>query len=306
MKSLRRRFLLNIAKVHKIVSIAEATAGDVCLYDIQNESYVIVNGKFCDKDFPLTNFTPIGIVAIPGSHEIYGENTCSIISLTEMCASSPTTGSVDSTSTLSWGPQADVGTLKNFNVVVVMNGTTLSTNGFGYLSKNGKYASTTLCIPDPYNEDMSRNPDYYNTSISAYNAMSDFNGKSNTKAIITLRGTKDYGTWKPTYNTANDYPAASCCDMFYTEGTNQGDWYLPSAGEWGYVTSKWDKIRNSFNIINEAYGNISIAPLDNSSYWTSTDHNAKNARYVHTNNGMGHTTKTTAQRARAMLIIKES
>ena len=105
-----------------------------------------------------------------------------------------------------------------------MNGSSLATNGFGYLSKNGKYNATSLLIPDPYDENMGRNPDYYNTSISAYNAMSDFKGKLNTDKIIELRGAKDYSTWIPTYNVANYYPAASCCNMFYTDGTSQGDW----------------------------------------------------------------------------------
>ena len=80
---------------------------------------------------------------------------------------------------------------------------------------------------------------------------------------------------------------------------------LPAAGEWGYVMSKWTKMQRSFNLLSKVYGNIVCPLLDNSSYWTSSDHNAKNARYVHTDNGMGHTTKTTASKVRAFTILTE-
>jgi hypothetical protein len=303
MRIFRNRFL-TASKTSKVVSISESVAGDICFYDKLNDKIIVVTGKPLEEDYPLSDYTPIGIVAVPGTHKVYGENTCGIVGLTEMCASTPTIGSLNTT-TLSWGPQADVGTLQNYNVVIVMNGSSLATNGFGYLSKNGKYNATSLLIPDPYDENMGRNPDYYNTSISAYNAMSDFKGKSNTDKIIELRGAKDYSTWIPTYNVANDYPAASCCNMFYTDGTSQGDWYLPAAGEWGYVMSKWTKMQRSFNLLSKVYGNIVCPLLDNSSYWTSSDHNAKNARYVHTDNGMGHTTKTTASKVRAFTILTE-
>jgi hypothetical protein len=69
---------------------------------------------------------------------------------------------------------------------------------------------------------MSRNPDYYNKTVSAYNAMADFNGKNNSNVLLGIRGVKNYHTWAPVYNTAAHYPAVSCCDMFYTEGTAQG------------------------------------------------------------------------------------
>ena len=305
MKTFRNRFLKLLQDSSKIIPVSESKAGDVCFYDKENNKLIIVSGKFSKSKFPQNKYTPIGIVAIPGSHKVYGENTCGIISLPEMNAATPTVGSVE-TSNLCFGPQQDVANLQNHNVVVVITETGLATNGFGYLSKNGEYVSTSLWIPDPYLEDGSRNPDYYNTSVSKYNAMSDFKGKEATKIIVSNRGTKDYSTWVPTYNKAADYPAASCCDMFYTEGTNQGDWYLPAAGEWGYIMSKWNIIQQGISLVNKVYDNVAKPLSDNASYWTSTDHNAKNARYVHTNNGMGHTTKTTAFNVRAFTIIKET
>lgn len=289
---------------YTIVSIEDSVAGDCCLYDKINNQIIIVNGKFKKIDFPENLYTPVGIVIIPGNHMVHGVGTCVIMSLTEMSCTTPQTGSTLS-ETMCFSPQTDL-SIPNYNVVIIKDSDTLKTNGFGYLSKNGSYASSTLKIPDPYNADMSRNPDYYNKTVSSYNAMSDFNGRNNNNIVLGIRGVKNYSTWKPTYNTGTHYPASSCCDMFYTEGTSQGEWYLPTAGEWGYITSKWDILQKSISMLNKNYGNIAAPLLDNASYWTCTEHNAKNNRYVHTDNGMGHTTKTTVMHIRAVTILKKS
>lgn len=305
--SVFRNHLMKLIQVDrfKIVSIEDSIAGDICLYNNIDNSTIIVNGKFSRKDFPIETYTPFGVVVIPGSHKIYGENTCGVMSLAEMSCDSPSTGTIDELKTMALSPQQDLN-VKNYNVVVIYDtdNVTLRTNGFGYLSKNGQYNYNSAHIPDPYNEDMSRNPDYYNTTVSPYNAMSDFKGIDNTNLILNHRGKKNYKTWAPVYNTATDYPAASCCDMFFTKGTTQGQWYLPAAGEWGYITSKWNILQKSLSLLNKNYNNIAHPLADNASYWTSSEHNAKNARYVHTDNGMDHTTKTTANRVRSFMILK--
>ena len=58
-------------------------------------------------------------------------------------------------------------------------------------------------------------------------------------------------------------------------------------------------------MLNKIYGNQYLPLTENASYWTCTEHNGKNTRYVHTSNGMGHTTKTTSIKVRAFLILKE-
>lgn len=222
-----------------------------------------------------------------------------------MSCNTPEVGTLNN-DTMCFSPNGDIGEIRNYNVVVVEDGSGgLKTNGFGYLSKNGMYASTTLRIPDPYLSDMSRNPDYYNTKLSTYNCMSDFGGRTNSNGVLSARGKKDYITWKPVYNAGADYPAVSACDMYSVDGVTQGQWYLPAAGEWGYVMSKWDIIRDSISTLNAAYGNIYKQLEDNSSYWTSTEHNTQNIRYVHTDNGMGHVAKTSTNKVRAFTIIRD-
>jgi hypothetical protein len=302
MSKFRNRLLNTVGSGFEIVDIKNSIAGDTCMYDIEQNEYIIISGNFRYTDFPLEKYIPIGVVVVPGIHSVYGENTCGVISLSEMSCDTPTIGTVETTS-MQFGVQVDLPT-NNYNVVIIKDSDTLTTNGFGYLSKNGIYNSSTLKIPDPYNDDMSRNTDYYNKTISAYNAMSDFAGQNNTNIILGTRGVKNYTTWKPIASTSNNYPAASCCDMYSPNGTVQGQWYLPSAGEWGYVTSKWDIIQNSLDRIIVNYSNCMLL-ADNASYWTSSEHSGKNTRYVHTNNGMGHMTKTSTARVRSMTIIKK-
>ena len=302
MSIFRNRLLKTIGSSFEIVPIQNSVAGDICLYDIAQNNLFIVSGEFNRIDFPAQKYMPVGVVAVPGIHNIYGENTCGIISLTEMSCTTPILGT-ENVESMYFGEQKDYPT-QNYNVVVIKDSDTLKTNGFGYLSKNGAYVATTLKIPDPYNDNMTRNPDYYNITVSAYNAMSDFAGQNNTNVILGVRGVKNYESWAPVSTTANNYPAVSCCDMYTPHGTTQGQWYLPSAGEWGYITSKWNIIQKGLNKIITNYS-IGTPLADNASYWTSSEHSGKNTRYVHTNNGMGHMAKNSGARVRAMMIVKD-
>lgn len=303
MSTFRNRLFQSIyAPTYKIVGASDAVAGDVCMYDSNNEKMILVHGEFKEMHFPMHLYTPIGVVVVPGNHEVYGKDTCSVVSLVNMSCTTPSSGTLNE-DTMAFGPQTDLSTY-NYTTVIIKDDGVMKGNGFGYLSKNGVYNSTTLKIPDPYTEDMGRNPDYYDVKVAVTNAMSDFAGASNTTVIVKTRGTKNYSSWIPTYNTATDYPAASCCNMFYTVGTEQGDWYLPAAGEWGYITSKWDQINNAITMLNKNYGEQFTTVKNNSSYWTSSEYSGKNARYVHTDNGMGHTLKTGTNKVRAFLKVK--
>lgn len=142
--------------------------------------------------------------------------------------------------------------------------------------------------PSPYLTDGSRNPAYYQTSSpsSSSNALADFDGIGNTEKIIVKRGTKDYNSWTPGRTNSPDYPAASCCDMFHTEGTSQGDWYLPACGELGYIMPPFNKINEAIDKMRTAYGSsVGIELYANRIYLSSTGRSANYARYINTDNG---------------------
>ena len=114
--------------------------------------------------------------------------------------------------------------------------------------QNGVRSGSNYYSPSPYTSDDTQNPLYRATSYSGgsiNNALSYFDGRQQTDAILAARGSKDYETWKPTSGTPEDYPAVSCCDMYHTVGTSQGDWYLPSQAELGYVIARLNKINSS-------------------------------------------------------------
>ena len=152
------------------------------------------------------------------------------------------------------------------------------TDAYYYRSSSSYYQA-----PSPYLTDGSRNPAYYQTTSpsSSNNALADFNGKGNTQKIITQRGTKDYDSWKPTSDLMEDYPAASCCDIFHTEGTQQGDWYLPACGELGYIMPPFNKINDAIDKVRTVYGSSVGVELDtNYYYWSSTEYGDHGARVM--------------------------
>ena len=136
--------------------------------------------------------------------------------------------------------------------------------------------------PSPYAKDGTPNPLYRATSYSGgsiNNALSYFDGRHQTDVILEARGERDYGTWKPTYDTPEDYPAASCCDMYHTVGTSQGDWYLPSIAELGYIIARLGSISNAMSKVNGIRAFLSIWA------WSSSVHNSSFARHIYFTNG---------------------
>ena len=136
--------------------------------------------------------------------------------------------------------------------------------------------------PSPYAADGTPNPLYRATSYSGgsiNNALSYFDGRHQTDVIIAARGEKDYGSWKPTYNVPVDFPAVSVCDMYHTLGTNQGDWYLPSQAELGYVVARLNDINNAMAKVN------GMQALMSSWSWSSSEYSSSGARHMYFRNG---------------------
>ena len=301
---------------------SEAVAGDAVLYDETNDKLVIVdNTKLEDY---TEGYTPIGVVVVPGSHNVYGDGSCGVMSLKTMNCDTPSTGDT-SKQFMYWGVYiTNISGLPDLDQVPTgntSNGIPTGSNSGGYLPSD-RFSSTQCAhdtdayygyspyIPSPYLTDGSRNPGYYQTTSpsSSNNALADFDGIGNTEKIITQRGTKDYNSWTPGIGTEADYPAASCCDMFYTEGTSQGDWYLPACGELGYIMPPFNKINDAIDKMRIAYGSsvgVELGTYD--SYWSSTEYSGNNVRYVYTANASVYNYgKTGIFSVRAFLRVKDN
>lgn len=278
---------------------------DYVLYDKLNNKKIIVPYNTDLTIYPVSQYTPIGIVIIPTSHDVYGTGECGIMSLKPMNCNTPLEGGTSDQS-MYWGVSGtNISELPDLDKVPIGNtsdGIPTSQNSYGYLPSDkfntlkcnhntNIFYSSARSIPSPYLTDGTRNPGYYQTTppSSSRNALADFDGKGNTQKIITQRGAKDYNSWKPTSNLETDYPAASCCDMFHTEGTLQGDWYLPSMGELGYMIIFFNKINNAIHNIQTIYGSSIAVKLDNNIYrnyyyWSSTECSNNSVYRINTNN----------------------
>ena len=306
---MRRRTFLTLG--NEGIDVSKAVACDICLYNKTTQKLVIVeSSKFSASEYPSSNYSPVGVVVIPGSHDVYGDGSCAVMSLKNMSYETPDTGSTSSQA-IYWGQyKVDISTLTNYTDVVslgTLNSTPQTTvqgtknygrlpsdNGFtGYQCPHdtdtnyyGDTSSSYCYIPSPYLTDDTRNPMYYQTSSpsSTANAFSDFDGVGNTKILTDLAIKQT--NWKTastiTNNGGSGYsPAACCCWRYHTEGTKQGDWYLPAMGELGYIMPKLKKINQAISTITTAYGStVGVQVGDYLGYLSSSEYSTNLARYV--------------------------
>lgn len=245
----------------------------------------------------VPTYTPIDVEAIPAEHDVYGTGQAGIMSLAEMNYSTPDTGS-SSYQYMNWGGFNVNTSLPNYNKVNLVDGTIA---GSGYLPSDqftgttsldgvSKYSSTSSNAPSPYNADGSRNEVYYTTTYSTANAFSDFDGVGNTAVLIKLA--TGQGNWKTANTITNSdsagyFPAACCCWRFYTLGTEQGQWYLPACGEFGYVINRISAINTAINKVLSVYSSVvAVAVRTSHGHWSSSESDAWNARLMNTKTGL--------------------
>lgn len=115
---------------------------------------------------------------------------------------------------------------------------------------SAKKSSKVLLIPSPYTSDGGKNPEYFQApGDGGNNILADFDGSViNKKYLEQVQGGEEWKT-SPTINNASgvqDFPYIQCCWRYHTDGTKQGDWYVPSAGEVGYVCAKFAEIQAGY------------------------------------------------------------
>ena len=233
-----------------------ALAGDVAYWDgskVKTTPY---------SKWNISLGTPVGVVVVPEGFAPDGK--ARIVSLLFVDASGNTSTSYKS---MKWS-NINVDTkLTNFDRVPTTNnkgGTSTGSNGTGYLPSDkftgatsfvdpkAKYNSTYSLIPSPYLGE-SPNPEYYKEILSGsanINALSDFNGLSNTQTLVGL---------------GSDYVAANAA-WKYKDGASNLQWYLPAMGELGYIMPRFNEINN----IITALGGVAV---DGSSmFWSSSEY----------------------------------
>ena len=183
-----------------------------------------------------------------------------------------------SSSKVAWGGDGTNTPLINYTQVPTTDNagsTTTGSNDYGFLPSdyNGftgatsyvdhktKYNGLSPYIPSPYLGDGSLNPAYCEI-ISGNNVLSDFNGKSNTDVLVGLESA---------------YTAANIVKNYSVDGIDI-DWFLPAAGELGFLIPRFAAINESIAIA----GGVAI-PRDN--FWSSSEASVGYAYYVRMFNG---------------------
>lgn len=233
-----------------------ANVGDVIIY--KDGEFFAVNPN------ELTNEgTPIGIVAIPSSHNVYGDGSCCIIGLDRQSCIAGANIEYFDTLYPNVGYISDIDRLvdhfvgHDYYTYIPTDSNTVE----GILSLDGirkyKYDYSRRLGSSPYNSDGSKNSLYYSTSNS--NATGDINGKANTELLASFPEQDGYNT-----------EAAQYCYSYSTVGTSEKEWFLPSIGELGHLLANYQAITNGITKINEVYQkNINIFP-DYTTFVSST------------------------------------
>ena len=75
------------------ISPADSVVGDYAFYDKTADKIIIIDQtKWSVDKYPSSKYTPIGVVVVPGSHNVYGDGSCGVMSLKPMNCDTPSTG----------------------------------------------------------------------------------------------------------------------------------------------------------------------------------------------------------------------
>ena len=216
--------------------------------------------------------TPIGVVVVPEGFAPDGKPR--IVSLLYVDASGNTS---TSSKGMKWSNVTVDTSLTNFTKVPTTdnNGSTSTgsdsygqlpsdnfTGATSFVDPKAKYSRTSNLIPSPYLGDVP-NPEY-NKEISGYNnALSDFNGLSNTETLIGL---------------GEDYVAANAAYK-YNDGASNLQWYLPAMGELGYLMLRFKEINKTITALGD------VAVNGSNYFWSSSEYSSSHAYHLYTNTG---------------------
>lgn len=282
----------------------EASKAEACdvVFAQQDGSLVIRRDQ---KDW-RSDEEPIGIVVIPGSHGVLKDGTgtknhCGVMSIVPMDYSTPETGAT-SEGSIYWGYNSlDIsGKSDGLGRYDSVTNGLQNYSGSTYIDKQSEVGG----IPsggdiNPYKDTNSGLSNERNASYGTSGYLSDFSGVVNTKIItdqVTVSNWKTISTISNS-SSAGNYPAACCCARYKTTGTKafvdcntdelkkgKGFWYLPAAGELGYIIPRLYDINDTISKLNTAYG-VGVQLGTVSYHWSSSECDTQYAYYVYTNTG---------------------
>ena len=223
-----------------------------------------------------------GICIIPDSH--YGK--ARFMSVVRMSATNKQ--GTTQNETLQWEKENLGAVIKPISKVVVMDlgSSRVPRLGFGQLSTDRKHGNISWeyenlpegwdqnakywyadnsNLPSPFLANGALNPVY----AMEGQALADVDGYGNTKLILSTR--------------PENYPAALACKNF-SPGINDGKWYLPALGEWGYIHARWGAINDKLQALINVGCPAVLLPSDGW-FWTSTACSSDDSWYAYMRSG---------------------
>lgn len=215
-------------------------------------------------------YTPIGIVVVPASHNVYGDGSCGVMALKFARASTPDAGGDEEL--ISWGEYGtlDLPELPNLTTAPSLKwepnfgqsgGRPVKTGylcvDFGTAVVNPSDSHRKWCVKNgthigsPFNDDGSKNGAYF------VGATNDFDGAGNTDKFKTERG---------------PFAAIEAVAAY------DGIWYMPATGELGYVAANRD-------LLNAKLTDAGQHKIESQKHWTSSKFDKSNLRCIDMSNG---------------------
>lgn len=298
--------------------------GDIFAFNRQTGKKEIISRDIPIESIDTETYEPIGIVVIPGNHNVYGTGECGIMALLSASLSTPDVGSVTTNtigdSVMMWGQYGvqDIPDICQWYVEAVMQGMmdkdiieTITGSasrfciplmqddldkGVECLTEPGLFYTNITSngygyAPSPYAHGEMRNALYHipTTNIKSNNILANFASRElNDVMLQYITEQADWQTAKTiTEKSARGYcnPIASCW-RFMTSGTEHGDWYCPTSGELGYLCVRYDKINSIIDRLQSHFGQT-YCPLIKSSYWSCERHAGTASRIIYFSTGEG-------------------
>lgn len=305
--------------------VKPVTYADLLVYDSQEKEKMIVNGEQYNLlDYPKDRYTPIGIVLMTPKES--GDDYYRVISIPIMDPARPEIGVISDSRNIAFGVENNPSGMESFDSLpIVSDGTKLydtvqSTDTYGHFPSDGFVSNQELTVlsTDGFRLYYGTDYDHYlptwfkadgsmnNVLTDALpngkkNALSDKDGYANTQKILSQ--TIIQKNWKTdeiikSRMMKGYYPAACAAWRFHTPGTEQGDWYIPSAYEASFLLAHKYGIQET--LFKLGYRKYSWT----SNLWTSTMYD-KNTSFAIMDNGLKPVDNRQNLRALAMLKFKQ-
>lgn len=315
------------------IQTEHGNVGDVVFVDKESEVITAVPKELI-KDIDPERYEPIGIVVVPSNHNMYGTGECGIIALHCLSAQTPDTGcSGDDAENIAygtgvlpddlpkveyWNSSGELSEGRNYKDDVWTTNDPNNSPVFPKENEEGDFSvdRRTRFIADPtlgyknlgfrkytspYDAQLKSNLKYINNVYPHGDSI--FSGKAYNKKILD---TLVEETWKTASAiTDTDFPLIKSAWRYHTIGTKQGDWYVPSVLEIGYLLNRNVTISNSATELENLY-NKNFAGSPEPIWSVTACNNSSKAEFVYGQGGVVQEARANAHYAIAFTTMKLS